>query len=326
MEKLPCYIYRDGEHFTLPSKFDDSPPKLCQFAVLDDAGRPAPHPQVFRQVEKPDEAALFLFPWDIGHYVDALMADEMEALIRALPCYPGRELRHIVCDGGDLTHSINIPARLFKISLTPKNAGSAVGTWYDLPFYCANEKASFNRQEIRYDCAFVGNITNPLRKAAILSLQHQCEGLRLKIDLDDSLYLQDGYYFQRERTPEQLAARQRLYLDATRQSLAVLCPPGIGPHSIRMYETMHLGRVPVLFDTGAVYPFADDMDYSAFCLFIPGDRVMDTGSILRKELAARHPEELCEMGVLACKTWNSRFAPEKGLPELLKAASARYDG
>lgn len=324
MERPPCFIYRTGEHFTLPGKFDDDPPKLCEFAVLDETGRPAPNPLVFSRTENPADAAFFIFPWDIGHYVDALMLADMEALISSLPYYKGRERRHIVCDGGDLTDTLSIPARLFKISLTRQNAALAVGSWYDLPEHAAHAAPSFDWSEIRYDCAFVGNLTSPLRKAAVLSLRHQPAGLRLKIDLDDSLYFEGEYYFSRERTLEQQAERQKIYLDATRQSLTVLCPPGIGPHSVRLYETMSLGRIPVLFDNGSVYPFADEVDYAAFCFSLPTAEVINTGALLRERIASRSPEELHEMCAKACRAWNKYLSPKVKLPKLLNAANAKW--
>lgn len=324
MDKLPCFIYRDGEHFNLPRKFDEAPPKLCEFAELDETGRPRPHPAAFYPVENPEDAAVFLFPWDIGHYVDALLTAELDALLAALPYYPGRERRHLVCDGGDRTATISAPACLFKISLTRQNADAAIGNWYALPEHVAEARPSFDWAGIRYDCAFVGNVTCPLRKAAILGLQRESAGLRLKIDLDDSLYFAEGYYYSREQSPERLAERRALYLEATRRSLSVLCPPGIGPHSIRLYETMRLGRIPILFDNEAVYPLADAVDYPAFCLTIPAGEALRCGSILRDWLGAHSPEELREKCVLACRSWNMHLAPEKKLPRLLAEAAKRH--
>lgn len=324
MEKLPCFIYRAGEHFNLPPKFDDDPPKLCDFAHLDENGAILPHSQVFYAVENPAEAAFFLFPYDIGHYVDACLTEQLDAMLAALPYYAGRERRHIVCDGGDLGASVSLPVCLFKVSLTRQNAHMAVGNWYALPAHSAEARPVFNWADIRYDCAFVGNITHPLRRAALLSLQHETTDLRLKIDVDDSLYLEGAYYFSREQTAEQKSARQRLYLEATRQSLTVLCPPGISPHSVRMYETMHLGRIPVLFGEEAVYPFADEIDYAAFCLTVPSAEIMHTGRTLKDFLRSRPLEELQAMCALACKTWNTRLGPAKKLPALLAAARKKY--
>lgn len=324
MKKLPCFIYRAGEHFTLPPKFDEASPKLCEFAIPDSAGRPTPHPQVFYPVDKPEDAAWFLFPYDIGHYVDALFLPQLEALLYALPYYRGRERRHIVCDGGDLPDTLSIPACLFKVSLTRQNAGRAIGTWYELPEHTAAARASFDWGTLSYDCAFVGNMTNPLRKAALLSLQHQGGGLRLKIDLDDSLYFKGDYYYSYEQSPEQKAARQKIYLEATRQSLTVLCPPGIGPHSIRLYETMHLGRIPVTFGEDAVYPFSAEIDYNSFCLNIPMAELMNTGSLLQTWLSECAPGQLHEMCVTACRAWNKYLAPDTKLPRLLSAADKMW--
>lgn len=38
--------------------------------------------------------------------------------------------------------------------------------------------------------------------------------------------------------------------------------------SVRFYETLSLGRIPVLIDTECVLPFEDEVDYKSFCVFV----------------------------------------------------------
>jgi hypothetical protein len=104
-------------------------------------------------------------------------------------------------------------------------------------------QASFDWSVIAYDTSFVGNVTNVLRKAAVACIKQQAPGLRLLADFDNAFTVRDGYFFNtRERTDKaEMFHRQTLYRESLEKSLTVLCPPGVGPYSIRMYETMYMG-------------------------------------------------------------------------------------
>jgi len=67
------------------------------------------------------------------------------------------------------------------------------------------------------------------------------------------------------------------------QSDFVLCPKGDGNYSIRFFEALSLGRIPILIDTDIVLPLEKSIDYSKFVIRIPhtelakiGDRIADT--------------------------------------------------
>ncbi len=131
-----------------------------------------------------------------------------------------------------------------------------------------------------------------------------------------------GYYYNtREgKDPAKTAARQQLYRRSLKKSLTVLCPPGVGPHSIRLYETMYMGRIPVIFGDEAVYPLENLIDYDGFCLRVPGGEIMETGNILKEWLRGQSEDVLMERCVRACRTWNACFAPDKLLPLMLDEA------
>lgn len=54
-----------------------------------------------------------------------------------------------------------------------------------------------------------------------------------------------------------------------RDSDYVLCVRGSGNFSIRLFETMATGRVPVLLETDLVLPCADVVDWDAICVRVP---------------------------------------------------------
>ncbi|SBV91555.1 hypothetical protein KL86DPRO_10211 [uncultured delta proteobacterium] len=326
MQRVPCFLYREDEHFSLPPMFRPLPRFVCALAVRDGSGAVRPHPRVFREVTRPEEAEVFLFPWDIGQYVDGGALNAVAGVIAGLPYLAGREKRHLVCDGGDGAAHFPLPVCLFKISVTRELAAETIAMPYPLPAHTAAESPSFDWGAVRYDTSFVGNATNEVRRAVAVSVLRQAGTLRVLVDFDDAP-VPDGVHCYNTREhggAARTTARQRLYRRSLKESLSVLCPPGVGPHSIRMYETMYMGRMPVLFGDSAVYPLAWKLDYDAFCLRIGKDAILETGEVLAAWFRSHTEEEARERCVLACRAWNACFAPEKLLPLLLEEARRRF--
>lgn len=63
--------------------------------------------------------------------------------------------------------------------------------------------------------------------------------------------------------------RQKRYEDyekLIKESRYVLCPRGDGNQSLRFYETLSAGRVPVIIDSHMRFPFQEFIDYSKFTI------------------------------------------------------------
>lgn len=57
------------------------------------------------------------------------------------------------------------------------------------------------------------------------------------------------------------------YNEILNDSVFVLCPPGHGVNSIRFFETMKIGRIPILFNKIAKLPFDWIINYDDFVLY-----------------------------------------------------------
>ncbi|MDR2124799.1 MAG: glycosyltransferase family 47 protein [Desulfovibrio sp.] len=327
MEQLPCFVYQPGVHFTLPPELRYEPQTLCEFAILDDAGFIHPSPQVFREVFYPEDAAFYLFPFDIGTYSDKRLLAIFNEILINLPYYSGKERRHIVCDGGDNPRCLEFPLCLFKLSLPLHFKDSAIATWYHIPQHVLMDFPDFYWELIKYDVSFVGNLSNDIRKLACLSIKRHKE-LRSKIDFDDRFtsHTSSGvrYFSFSERDQKHMEKRRVLYRQSIKNSLMVLCPPGIGPQSIRMYETMYLGRIPILFDVGIVYPFSNFIDYDSITMTIPKEHILQSGVLIYNYLKSIPLDELHEKCLLTCKIWNMWFTEEKRLELMLKSALDKW--
>jgi hypothetical protein len=98
-------------------------------------------------------------------------------------------------------------------------------------------------------------------------------------------------------------AMQEHYVRVCHQSRFVLCPRGIAPSSIRLFEAMRMGRAPVIVADEWVPP--DGVEWSAVSIRVPEAEV-DT---IPDRLAAR-AHEARAMGRRARRVWEDWFSRE----------------
>lgn len=63
------------------------------------------------------------------------------------------------------------------------------------------------------------------------------------------------------------------YFKNIRQSQYVFCLRGSGNFSVRFYETLAMGRIPVLIDTDVRLPLSQNIDWKMHCVIIPEKKV-----------------------------------------------------
>ncbi|WP_169053829.1 exostosin family protein [Agromyces sp. H66] len=97
--------------------------------------------------------------------------------------------------------------------------------------------------------------------------------------------------------------RRVSFAESLLRSSFVLCPRGRATSSIRFYETMVAGRVPVVFSDEWVAP--QGVDLSEFAIVWPERNVDGLLDYLE-----RHEERAAEMGRRARQLFEERFAPE----------------
>lgn len=93
------------------------------------------------------------------------------------------------------------------------------------------------------------------------------------------------------------------YAESIREAAFVLCPRGGGVSSFRLFETMMLGRVPVIVSDPWVPP--DGPDWDRFSLRVPERSVAEIPALL-----SRRAGEAEAMGAAARAQWLDWFSPE----------------
>lgn len=92
-----------------------------------------------------------------------------------------------------------------------------------------------------------------------------------------------------EVPPEQA---RREYIESIKNCLFTLAPRGDGNYSLRFYETLSLGRIPVLIDTDMVLPLEDRIAYDEFMVRVPSSQLSKLPDILFEFWNTRSDEEL----------------------------------
>jgi len=75
--------------------------------------------------------------------------------------------------------------------------------------------------------------------------------------------------------------KQRIeYINNLASSDYVLCIKGDGNYSLRFYETLSMGKIPILVNTEKVLPLMDKIDYAKFCLIIDYKDIKNINEII----------------------------------------------
>jgi len=104
------------------------------------------------------------------------------------------------------------------------------------------------------------NIGTVIRSRAIKSLAQS------QVIVTDIVVRDKFFGFQPEKDRPQL---RNEYVDHLMRNDYILCPRGAGNFSIRLYETMAAGRIPILIDTDLVMPFPEQIPWPEIAVWVP---------------------------------------------------------
>lgn len=103
-------------------------------------------------------------------------------------------------------------------------------------------------------------------------------------------------YLERDE-PERAELLKKAMKKSMKESRISLCPasiPNVFPY--RFFEALSAARVPALFCSDQVFPFADKIKYSKFCLLFEDWEAKDAGPLIKDWLSKHSDEEIVEMG------------------------------
>jgi hypothetical protein len=308
---VKVYTYQSGRDFHMPPRtrrFYDEPAgdRLSPLATEGkDYGRVI---RRLEQVHDPAEADFFVFPYNLGYLTD--MADPLATadFVSSLPWFDQAPERHVIFDQADCHLPLPLPCQIFKTSMARSLKTPNIHVLpYDVNPHVGECRPVFDQARIRYDTMFMGALSNNRRIHLIQALKQE-KRLRWFFRFPTPQKTADGAVFHVEVAPEQARQMRAEFLDKISRSLTVLCPAGLGRNTVRFFEAMYLGRVPVLVSDDCALPLDKEIDYPDFSFTIPEDAIPHAQELLHAFIRRHGPETLLHMGTIACRTWHRHFA------------------
>ena len=167
---------------------------------------------------------------------------------------------------------------------------------------------------------FVKNAAVELRALSNPSLRSELKGITLRSRAMQALRDTDGIVCNFIERSSYSGHKNTIRLDPTQArsefianmegSDFVLCAKGDGNFSYRFYETLSMGRIPLLLDTHCCLPLEHRIDYSAFVCRVPLTDLRNIGTRIREWYDACSPEEWMKRQQLARDAFEKQlYAP-----------------
>ena len=138
------------------------------------------------------------------------------------------------------------------------------------------------RRKRQYLASFVGCHRRDYRSKIRLQLNnyfHKHKHKKIYFALSDDWFYEKNIYHNQAISPEQIEQTQQ-YNEIISDSTFSLCPEGTGPNTIRLWESMALGSIPVIYSDDWLPPKISGMDWRDFSVFIPIKEYENTLDIL----------------------------------------------
>jgi hypothetical protein len=151
--------------------------------------------------------------------------------------------------------------------------------------------------------SFRGDVGTHNLRRRIMALRHaEADLINLSGSLGDSMPELERESFHQE------------YLRSILEAHFVLCPRGLGPTSMRLFEAMQLGRVPVII--GDTWKPVQGVPWEQCAVFV---RERDIEQVPERLMALRGQAE--EMGRKARAVWEEFFSPQQALQRLISESA-----
>lgn len=267
---------------------------------LNDEIVPASTSEYINFVDSPEEADYVFFPYCLGEMVERRGIEETEKYIKQLPHYAKHEFKHVFYLYRGLSERFNSGAIFFRTGANQsyKDKNSEVISYVEEDL---KELIHYNLRKIKYDISFIGcDRTCQVRLQAVEQLK-KCKKLKMKIDVVDD-------YFGRSKFESVRQERIKMFRDSIVESLLTFCPRGSGENTMRFFEVMSLGRIPVFIGDSCVFPFEDKIDWNDVCLRIPEKDIPNMESVIKDYIKSIGKKGLLDKGKKARTVWEEFFS------------------
>lgn len=294
-EPLKLFVYAEGTDFEVPAEVIDkrgAPLLIPLLQDVDDAGNS--RDGSFMRVSTPDAADYIVYPYVLEPFISIQRTLHAHDHLRRLPHFYEHESRHVFFNFHDRGQPLLTTALV--ITDDPRKSNVDDPNVYCYPHFPAphvlKAAPNFDFDKILFDVCFTGTLSDPVRVAMVESIANE-KRLRSYLRHPNTLDWSDpntSYLHMKDETKRRKL--EAAYISCAVKSWAMLCPRGMGSSSIRFYEALCFGRIPVHISDEYTFPLDDCIDYKRFCIDIRQDDVPVMGKILAAWFRKKDREEL----------------------------------
>jgi len=134
-----------------------------------------------------------------------------------------------------------------------------------------NKQPELAQNELKPSIGFCGSIVQGIRKQLIFAIMNDER-------LNDNFIGRSGFFHSLSfQSQEHKQLLQKEYFNNLRENLFIVCCRGAGNYSIRFYETLQAGRIPILIDSDISFPLADEIKWDDVVICKPtAEEVIET--------------------------------------------------
>ena len=261
------------------------------------------NPEYYRKVTDPDLADFIIFPVlfsDVGTS-QVENPDHIYGYFKTLPLWEKFESKHVFfLIGPDTWFPLCNKAVVFRTSVHRKYPDINVVAY---PFFVDDIEGSTDYSQIVYNTSFTGFTQSWSGRSDLVHTLKQSQNLNAFVAITDA-------YFGHLSAAQQKESRQN-YIQTLQMSLTVCCPRGAGLNSIRFFETLAMGRIPILISDFCLLPREETIPYDDFILRVPESKISELPALLIDWIEKTSPKEIAHRCLAARQTWQQEFSPEK---------------
>lgn len=143
--------------------------------------------------------------------------------------------------------------------------------------------------------SFVGSIqTHEIRRGLTIIYPKNC--------------FDSGYLWGLDPAIPNKDAHREKYIEMLGDSEFSLCPRGTGISSVRLFESMAMGAIPVIIADGYKPPMHTVIDWSTISISVPSNRISKIGQSLQQSFSK---EKINEMRKRMTAAYEEYFSPER---------------
>ena len=125
-----------------------------------------------------------------------------------------------------------------------------------------------------------------------------------RIDAD---FILRTHYKGGASSADQKESVEKEFYENIYSNLFTLCLRGMGNYSVRFYQTLAMGRIPVLIDTDSVLPFSSRIDYSNVLVRVPFSDRFNADKYILEFMVGKTKNELVTIQRTCREIWLQNF-------------------